>query len=243
MRNNPEQRRKDYSDALSFWLRSADPRLNRVLFLENSGEDLSFFQRCAAAENIYKKELEFISTSSGEIPAGLHYGWSELKMLDEGLAKSRLLRTVSHLIKATGRLTFPSISNLLDHMPAECDAMVECRIPTREFRYGLTFIPAILRRKNAYASTQLFILSIHFYTQHLFGLYEKMKPHGQPYMIESLIYEKLVEVGTASKICLRFPVNCDPSGVGAKRGQNYDTLGKRLTSSVRCAFRGTGIWF
>ena len=98
-RSDPSVRRKDYLNAFRFWLAHPDQRLRRILLIENSGADLSEFQEEARGSS---KEVEIISTTPAWPPEGLHYGYSELLMMDEALSKSRLYQESSHLIKATG---------------------------------------------------------------------------------------------------------------------------------------------
>jgi len=50
-RSDPATRREDYKAAFRFWLNHADPRINRILFLENSGDDLEFLKEIVEQEN------------------------------------------------------------------------------------------------------------------------------------------------------------------------------------------------
>ena len=242
-RNDPVTRREDYKRGFRFWLKNADPRINRVLFLENSGEDLTYLRKIVEEENTFAKAVEFISTPCVAVPAGLHYGWGELKMLDYGLSQSRLVKETSHLIKATGRFTFPNISKLLDRTPADCDVMVDCRIPASSYRKGLNLIPALLKRQGAGLTTQLTIFSHRFYQTHILGLVDTMKPFGYPAMMEPLIYDEVTKMEHSDGVYLRFPVNCDPSGVGASLGDVYDSKARRAVRLLRAASRKTSLWF
>jgi hypothetical protein len=242
-RNDPVTRRDDYTRGFRFWLKNADPRINRILFLENSGEDLTFLKEIVEEENIFAKAVEFISTPHIAVPAGLHYGWGELKMLDYGLSQSRLVKETSHFIKATGRFTFPNISKLLDRTPTGCDVMVDCRIPASSYRNGLNLIPALLKRQGAGVTTQLTIFSHRFYQAHILGLVDTMRPFGYPGMMEPLLYDELIKMEHADGVYLRFPVNCDPSGVGASLGDVYDSKTRRAVRLLRAASRKTGLWF
>jgi hypothetical protein len=242
-RNDPVTRREDYKRGFRFWLKNADPRIHRILFLENSGEDLTFLKKITEEENTFAKTVEFISTPCIAVPAGLHYGWGELKMLDHGLSQSRLVKETSHFIKATGRFTFPNIGKLLDRTPAGCEVMVDCRIPTSSYRKGLNLIPALLKRQGAGVTTQLMIFSLRFYQTHLLGRVDAMKPFGYPGMMEELIYDKLIKMEHSDGVYLRFPVNCDPSGVGATLGDVYDSKARRVVRLLRAASRKTGLWF
>jgi hypothetical protein len=240
--NDPQQRQQDYMRAFRFWLKNEDRRLTRLLFLENSGADLDIFRQIVAQENSLGKEVEILSVPSREVPPGMHYGWAELKMLDDGLRDSRLIGSCSHLIKATGRLTFPTISNLLDKAPRHFDALVECRIATQNYRRGLNFVQALVKREGAYVSTQLLLLEKDFYQEHLANLADAMKPFTDTAMMESVLYERLMSLPSTCSIIYRFPVNCDPSGVGASLGHAYDNRNRKIVGKIRGLLRGTDLW-
>lgn len=242
IRNDPNVRREDYANGLRFWLSHPDQRLNRILFLENSLEDLSYFQHIVTSANAYGKEVEFISTAPAVIPKGISFGWGELRMLDEGLERSQLARQSSQIIKATGRLVFPDIVKLLDRTPPDCDAMVECRITTAKFRKGLTLIPALITRKGAYATTQLFIVTRAFYEERIRDLYKTMTPELWNETFESKLYKQLRAAEKDRRICFRFPVNCEPTGISGTYNSHYDSPRRRLVRGVRAVLRRTGIW-
>jgi hypothetical protein len=236
-RSDSELRREDYMNALAFWLNLQDPRLNRIVFIENSGADLSGFEALVRRNNPHNKTVEFISTGITEIPDGIHYGWGELQMLDEGLSQSRLFAQATHFVKATGRLTFPRIGRLIDRMPAGCDVLVDCRIPISEYRRGIMLIPALVQRRGAYASTQLAIFRKLTYEKYFRGIYRNMKPWTRAGSMESVIYDRLQEVAKEISVVWRFPVNCDPVGIGARNGANYQSTQKRVMSAVRGLLR------
>lgn len=242
LRKDPDLRRRDYLAGLRFWLSHPDPRLTRIVFLENSREDLSWLESIALRENLCGKKFEFIPTEPSIIPSGLSYGWGELRMLDEGLERSRLVKESSHIIKATGRLTFPDISRLLDRTPIDCDAMVECRLTTAAYRKGLMFIPAQLTRKTAYATTQLAILSRDFYERYMRGVYQSMSANDGKSHFENMLYAQLRRAEGTQKVSFRFPVNCEPHGFGGY-DVDYNSARRRVTRTCRAALRWTGLWF
>ncbi len=122
-RTNPDERKRDYMRAFRFWTQNRDPRLSRILFIENSGASLLDFRR--EAESAIDKDIEFVSVPPISLPLGLHYGYAEMQMLDYALSQSRHRSITTHMIKATGRLQFPKISALLDRLPAEFDIAVD----------------------------------------------------------------------------------------------------------------------
>lgn len=241
-RSDVALRQQDYLRALTFWLQLPDPRLNRIVFLENSGNDLQAFRDLVATSNPYQKQVEFISVPSVEIPEGVHYGMGELRMIDDGIAQSKAIGETTHFIKATGRYIFPSLPRLLDRLPSSFDVQAECRIPTRAYRKGLSFIPALVQRREAYAVTQLIIFRNAAYEQYFRGLYHTMEPRTLHGIAEHVIYDRLREVAGTLRVLWRFPVNCDPIGIGARQNTNYSSPLKRTMSVVRTLLRGTELW-
>lgn len=235
-------RRQDYLNAFNFWLQLPDPRINRILFLENSGDDLKAFRQLVATSNPHQKSVEFVSVPAIEIPEGIHYGMGELSMIDDGLAQSRTIRETTHLIKATGRYTFPALPRLLNRLPSNFDVLAECRIPTRAYRKGLSLIPAILQRREAYAATHLIIFRTAVYEQYFRGLYRTMEPRTLHGIVEHLVYDRLRDVAGDLRVLWRFPVNCEPIGIGAANNANYRSASKKVTSLLRGLLRGTPIW-
>lgn len=241
-RSDVALRRQDYLTALTFWLQLPDPRLNRIVFLENSGDDLEVFRELVARSNPHRKRVEFISVPSTEIPEGVHYGMGELRMIDDGLAQSKTIGETTHFIKATGRYIFPSLPRVLDRLPSSFDVQAECRIPTRAYRKGLSFIPALLQRREAYAVTQLIIFRNTAYEQYFRGLYRTMTPGTLHGIAEHVVYDRLRETAGTLRVRWRFPVNCDPVGIGASRNANYSSPVKKTMRVVRGLLRGTAVW-
>src|SRR5579875_540446 len=125
-RKDPNLRLNDYLNPLRFWIAYPDPRLDKILFLENSGADLSAVRRLVD-ECDSNKQVEILSVPGNNIPPGINYGYGEMEMLDCGLAQSELRRATTHMLKITGRLTFPTVTTLLDRLPATFDVAVDCR--------------------------------------------------------------------------------------------------------------------
>jgi len=153
-RSSPQVRLEDYKRALRFWLDYPHPAAERILFLENSGSDLSELRAIAESENPQQREVEFLSVPSHGIPAGTNYGYAEMQALDEGLVLSKLRRATTHMIKATGRLTFPALGKAIDSIAntdtAPLELMIDCH------KLGLF-------RRGYDARVQLFACSHTFY--------------------------------------------------------------------------------
>ncbi len=224
VRKDPQTRLDDYSQAFTFWLSYPDPRVSRILFIENSGYSLGSLKQLVARNNPLSKEVEFISLCCNNYPPQVHYGYAELDMLDQGLSSSRLAQQSEYFIKATGRLKFPSLTRLLNHLPPCYSFAVDCRNNS-------------LFRKSAqvFVTTQLMLFSKLFYDEQLYGIKSEMfTSHGH---IEALLYDKLTKFSGRPNAILRWPVNCDPVGQAAHWQKDYASPKQRVINAGRAFCR------
>lgn len=228
-------RLEDYKQALRFWLKYDHHSAANVLFLENSGASLSELESIAAKENPLRKPVEFLSIPGNEIPEGRNYGYNEMRLLDEGLAQSRLRRDTTHLVKVTGRLTFPGLGKAIDLIErrngGSPELMVECR------KLGFP-------RKGFDAFTQLFVCSHCFYEDVLRGSREDMNPTDIR-LLEHLLFRKVIPFKGQPGCYLRFPCNIEPVGFSGFKSRSYRTPQAAMTRAVRAALRALapGYWF
>ena len=197
-RSSPRVRLEDYKRALRFWLRYPHRAAECILFLENSGADLSELRAIANQENPLGREVEFVSLPVHEIPPRGNYGYTEMQMLDEGLALSKLRRSTTHMIKTTGRLTFPALGNAIDRVEKvarECSSALELMIDCR----GLGF-----PRRGSDARVQLFVCSHDFYDRVLRNANREMNSAGAR-LLEQLIFRKVIPFLGQPGCYLRFP--------------------------------------
>src|ERR1700689_5454972 len=234
-RSSPQVRLEDYKRALRFWLSYPHPSAARILFLENSGADLSELRAIAQTENPLNREVEFLSLPVHEIPAGANYGYAEMQALDEGLALSKLRRATTHMIKTTGRLTFPALGRALDRVTNSSavphELMIDCR------RLGLF-------RRGYDARVQLFACSHSFYDRVLRQSNREMNSTDVR-LLEHLIYRKVIPFQGQPGYYLRFPCNIDPVGHFGFKDRRYDSPRTALARSTRAVLRviAPGYWF
>jgi hypothetical protein len=209
-RADPTVRLEDYRTALRFWLRFPDERISNILFIDNSNYPLDNLEATAKRENPLNKHLEFISLDCNWYPPGGHYGYAELRMLDLGLERSRLRDATSHMIKVSGRFTFPSLTRLLDRLPAEFDAVADARA-WRTLRR---------RHEHPQVTTQIILFAHEFYKRHLQDCYRDLESGDISHM-EAIYYRKLAQLSAENKIILRFPCNVSPVGFPAHRNRPY----------------------
>jgi hypothetical protein len=230
-RADPQLRLEDYKRALRYWLNYPHPAAERILFLENSGADLSQLRDLAAQENPRGREVEFLSLPVHPIPEGKNYGYNEMAMLDEGLAQCRLRQTTTHMIKTTGRLTFPALGRALDLLGRAPELMVDCR------KLGFP-------RKGCDASVQLFACSHGFYDRVLRDSREEMNSTDVR-LLEHLIFRKVIAFKGQPGIHLRFPCNIDPVGYSGFKARSYNSPRSAFSRAIRAALRvvAPNYWF
>jgi hypothetical protein len=232
-RSSPQVRFEDYKRALRFWLSYPHPAAERILFLENSGADLSELRTIAENENPQRREVEFLSLRAHEIPAGTNYGYAEMQTLDDGLTLSKLRLATTHMIKVTGRLTFPALGKALDRAAkkAPFELMIDCR------KLGLF-------RRGYDARVQLFACSHAFYDRVLRGANFEMNSTDVR-LLEHLIYRKVIPFKGQPGYYLRFPCNIDPVGYFGFKNRRYDSPRTFIPRGTRGLLRiiAPGYWF
>jgi len=235
-RRSPQVRLEDYRRALRFWLNYPHPVAERILFLENSGADLGELERIAAGENPHGREVEFLGLGRQPIPADTNYGYTEMQMLDEGLARSRLRAATTHMVKVTGRLTFPGLGPALDRIALRdgrrgvpLELMIDCR------RLGFP-------RRGHDARVQLFACSHAFYERELRGAQQEMRA-GRARLLEQLLFQKGIGYRGQPGYHLRFPANIDPRGHFGFKDRRYDSPGAAAVRGLRAALRVIAPWY
>jgi hypothetical protein len=234
-RASPAVRLEDYKRALRFWLSYTHPAAERILFLENSGADLAELRAIAESENPLRREVEILSLAAQEIPEGRNYGFAEMQMLDEGLAMSRLRPATTHMIKVTGRLTFPALGMALDRIvnsgSSPLELMIDCH------KLGLF-------RRGYDARVQLFACSHAFYDRVL-GASNREMNSTDVRLLEHLIYRKVIPFKGQPGYHLRFPCNIEPEGYFGFKNRRYDSPRGAISRSIRALLRviAPGYWF
>lgn len=223
VRRDPFLRLKDYCNALSFWLAHPDPRLRSILFLENSGFSLDTLKELVSTNNPFDKEIEFIQLKNNDYPPYVDYGYPELGMLDEGLQISELAKKSTYFIKITGRLVFPRITTLLNHLPANYLFAVDCRIPVLP-----TGNPP-----SVYAS--LMIFSVAFYKANLLDIKSRMNDVLSN--METMLYLKLMDYAGTPGAILRWPIQVSPIGYSAHWGTSYRSPSRKVKDGIRSLSR------
>ena len=219
-------REKDYENALRFWLTLDAPQLGDIVFCENSNFDLTLLKENIAAfaktEKV-ERTIEWLSFDGNNRPEGFHYGYAELGLIDYAVQISTLLKRYSYFVKATGRLTFPNISRLLNVLPSNYDFAADWhRFPKDKTS------PRRVR-------TQLLFFKASFYKTHLLSKRNSMTKDQSH--VEELLAKILWPLRSRYDLICRFPIECQPEGVSASHGTRYNSGVSKIKSIIRGVLR------
>ena len=217
-------RLNDYKTALEYWLSYDNLNLVGIVFVENSGYDLTELEEIVATKNTNNISVEFLRQLAGPTPSGVHYGYSELEMIDFAFDHSDLIKKSNYIIKATGRLYFPKLKNLLNKI----NSNFKVAIDSRDYKF--------FKQEKHYLVTTIFMVEKDFYMQVLYDAKSKMTPaNGHMEKIYFTILKPLYL--PKGDVILRFPFSMNPVGIGAHFNVNYSSSKKIFESRVRDFFR------
>jgi len=223
-RNDSFVRLGDYKEALKMWLHHKDEKMTTVIFAENSGYNLTEIEQVFLTENIFNRKYHIFQTLASEVPNGLHYGYSELELIDNVINQISLLKDNDYIIKSTGRVYFPKISLLTQKI-----------LNTQVFIADSRHFNFFIWHKN-YVLSNLFIFNIKWYKNNLLAKKEIMINLKISHF-ETLLFYLLNKKQATNSILLRFPFNINPVGVGAHWDVNYQSSNKKLSYIIRAIFR------
>jgi len=225
-RKDPLVRLKDYEVTLNYWLNYSKLVFTGIVFIENSGFDLSSLKRIVEENNPSNIKIEFLQQQASIIPDGLNYGYSELEMIDYAFENSRIIAQSEYIIKSTGRLYFPKLAKLIARLPDDFKIAIDSR------DYEMFHV------QKHYLVTTIFIVQKLFYNQGLNNAKSLMEPGYKSY-IERIYFQilKPMYLNKQAGIILRLPFSMNPVGFGAHWNVNYNSWNKRLAAAVRDLIR------
>src|SRR5437870_2397430 len=99
-RRDVSTRLQDYLEGFRFWL--GERLMQRIVFVENSGVDLTPFRNLAERHGGHK-DVELLSYREAPFDPGLGKSHGEARIIAHALRESRLLRGDWFILKGTGR--------------------------------------------------------------------------------------------------------------------------------------------
>lgn len=119
-----------------------------------------------------KKEVEFISLDCNDFPRKLGKGYGECLLIEKGLEKSSLIKTVTHFAKLTGRIYLKNITQILETSP-ECD----CLCDYKDMGYILKRIGGE-KSASPYCDTRFLTFRKEIYDQYFKPIHQKHLAKG-----------------------------------------------------------------
>ncbi len=136
---NPEERKKQYIEAIGFYIKYTD---YSIVFAENSGESLKdLFSECL-------NRIEFLTYTSQLIIPDRGKGYKELEIIDYAMRHSHFIAKADAVVKITGRLQVLNINKLIANFQkclshnlqlVMCNAYSTNKMDSRCFFYTVDF--------------------------------------------------------------------------------------------------------
>ena len=129
-RTDPTERMNDYIRALRFYCNIRESIIPRIVFIENSGSDLSPLSDVVSRADATHR-VEFLSFNGLNHPPGYGRGYGEFKLLDYAMENSSTLaatNAATMLWKVTGRYRVLNIGRIIRTVPPNCDLYCDMRV-------------------------------------------------------------------------------------------------------------------
>ncbi|MDE1176979.1 MAG: hypothetical protein PW789_10280 [Edaphobacter sp.] len=124
IRTDPKIRLNDYKQAFSRWI--SNPGVQSIVLVENSGFDLTEFQKIA--DTVPDKKIELLSFTCPTFDGRLGKGYGETFCLEYALQNSRLLTESPLFLKATGRYYLRNAHSFLKFIAQNPDVDIVCNL-------------------------------------------------------------------------------------------------------------------
>jgi len=230
-RNDPQVRLRDYLASLDFYLSLPTDVVDRILFVDNSGSDLTPIEQFVRAR-AGDKVVELISFQGNDHAVSYGKAYGEFKLLDFGLEHTTLLAENDHFWKVTGRLR---VLNLADMAAAVTN--------TYDVLCDLHNFPLIGTGKffsNHWMDLRLFSCATKAYKNVFAGRYQEFGPC----INQDVLYDVVMAARNHMNILPRFPEQPVISGVSGRHDRSYHRGMQRLKTVVRAGIRKTApfVW-
>lgn len=196
---NPEIRKRQYIDAIKFFLNHTD---NLVVFVENSGVDLSNDFKGAS----HQDRLELITFYGNDFNKALGKGYGEMIILKYAFENSDFIKKNSSVLKITGRYMLLNIKPILkSYDKYVCNVMVN------------------LPRQLKYADSRIFIAEKSFFIKYLFPTAEMINDDAGYYFEHALNRAVLTSILEEKYQYLPFKYHPRLKGISGTDSLVYDT--------------------
>jgi hypothetical protein len=224
-RSDPGIRRKDYEQALRFYLGLGKGVIDGILFCENSDADLASLEAIASTENSDQIPVQFVQALS-DCPADYGKGHAELTLMDRAYTQAiNGQPETTRYWKITGRLIIRNIAALIRTAPAGFQLYLDMRL-----------VPKALRAMgmDKWADTRIIGFTPEGYRKHILDKRQIVGTPGHVFVVEEALFPVYLDAWkNGAAIVPRFAVQPVMIGVGAESNKNYNDFPSRLKNFVR----------
>lgn len=200
-RTDPKVRLADYKSAFSKWL--ADPSVETLVLVENSGFDLSEFEDIAKSRK--PNQVELLSFICEPFDGRLGKGYGEILCLEHALQHSKLLQRSHQFLKASGRYYLRNARALLEFLSQHPELDVMCD----------------LTRNLTWADSRAFGGKIEFLRRYLMPLRESINDSEHVFFEHALARATHQAMADARQWAMP-PQSLDVNGVSASSNLSYE---------------------
>lgn len=205
--SDTSEREGQYLDTFAFYLERG--WVKEIVFIENSGWDLSKFHQLARQYPAVKTEL--ISCDLNDFRRELGKSYGEMRLLDHAFDHSECITGHDAFIKVTGRFPILNFDKLLRE--AERRRPWELFCDTKDH-------PVYDWLGNGWnghaADTRFFIVTKAFYRNHFYGRYKELDD-SKDLWVEKLFFDVIQEECTKQPIVRRFRTELELAGKAGHR--------------------------
>lgn len=229
-RSDLAKRLADYLTALEFYLSLPNAAFDRVVFVDNSAGDTGPVEALVRSV-AHDKVVEIISFAGNDHPVQYGKAYGEFKLIDYGLATSRLARADDVFWKVTGRLRLTNIAEIAAALSRPCD--LACDL------HNVPFVGTGKLSGSRNMDLRAFACSMRGYR----GLFEGLWRERTTGFDAEFFYGVVkAAVNGPYRVVPRFPVQPRFSGASGRHDRQYGAGLQALKTDVRAVMRCALPW-
>jgi hypothetical protein len=124
-RDDPRERFEDYRQALKRWVARDD--FDKLIFVENSGYDISELRTIAEESSLDKESVEFLSFDGQDFPRELGKGYGETLNFQHVVENSKILSEEDMFIRRNGRYYVENMHVFFEALQPPTEILIEFR--------------------------------------------------------------------------------------------------------------------
>ena len=223
-RADPNIRLKDYLECLRFYLSVPRNSIDRILFVDNSGSDLTRLERMVRSTE-HDKVVELISFEGNDHPVVYGKAYGEFRLLDFALAHTQLVAETDSFWKVTGRLRLLNLSDMIASVHVSYDLLCD-----------LHSFPIVGTGKlfdNHWMDLRVFSCSVKGYRALFRGKYEELGSH----INQHTLYNVVTTADKVLRVIPRFPIQPILGGMSGRHDRDYLGGFQRIKTLIRAGAR------